>query len=146
MTSSPISPGPLSPHEMAKQPISPGPLSPREMTSSPISPGPLSPREMAKQPISPGPLSPREMTSSPISPGPLPSLQPSAFSLQPCRTFLLAVGCWAILCLVATEVWYRSHAVKDAGAFHWTVALPEDKPRSEEVELPRRTLRLLAFD
>ena len=115
------------------------PLSPREMAKQPISPGPLSPREMTSSPISPGPLSPREMTSSPISPGPLPSL-------QPCRTFLLAVGCWAILCLVATEVWYRSHAVKDAGAFHWTVALPESKPGFEKVELPRRTLRLLAFD
>ena len=83
--------------------------------------------------------SPREMTSSPISPGPLPSL-------QPCRTFLLAVGCWAILCLVATEVWYRSHAVKNAGVFHWTVALPESKPGFEKIELPPRTLSLLAFD
>jgi hypothetical protein len=79
------------------------------------------------------------MAKQPISPGPLPSL-------QPCRTFLLAVGCWAILCLVATEVWYRSHAVKNAGVFHWTVALPESKPGFEKIELPPRTLSLLAFD
>jgi exosortase len=86
-------------------------------------------------------LLPREMASSPISPGPLPNLQPS-FP----RTFLLAVGCWAILCLLATEVWYRSHAVKNAGVFHWTVALPESKPGFEKIELAPRTLHLLAFD
>ena len=62
------------------------------------------------------------------------------------RTFLLAVGCWAILCLVATEVWYRSHEVKNAGVFHWTVALPESKPGFKKVELAPRTLQLLAFD
>jgi exosortase len=112
-----------------------GEVSPGSAASQPpVSPRPLSPREMAKQPISTGPLSPREMASSPISPGSLP------------RTFLLAVGCWAILCLVATEVWYRSHAVKNAGVFHWTVALPESKPGFEKVELPPRTLSLLAFD
>jgi exosortase len=109
------------------------PLSPREMTSSPISPGPLSPREMAKQPISPGPP---------------PILQPSAFSLQPSfpRRYLLAVGCWAILCLVATEVWYRSHTTGDSGVFHWTAVAPENKPGFEKIELPPRTLSLLAFD
>jgi exosortase len=93
-------------------------------------------------------LSSREMAKQPVSPGPLPSLQPLAFSLQPSfpRRYLLAVGCWAILCLVATEVWYRSHEVKDTGVFHWTVALPESKPGFEKVELAPRTLQLLAFD
>jgi exosortase len=93
-----------------------------------------SPREMARQPISPGSLSPREMAKQPISPGPLP------------RTYLLAVGCWAILCLVATEVWYRSHEVKDAGVFHWTAVVPENKPGFQKIELPPRSLKLLAFD
>jgi len=43
--------GPLtSPREMTSRPVESAPYS----TGSPISPGPLSPREMAKQPISPG--------------------------------------------------------------------------------------------
>jgi exosortase len=72
--------------------------------------------------------------------------QPLAFSLQPCRTFLLAVGCWAILCLGATEVWYRSHEIKDVGVFHWSVTLPETNPTFQKIELAPRTLKLLAFD
>jgi exosortase/archaeosortase family protein len=119
--------------------VRPPPSAPRPPTSGTTSAPPLSPREMAKQPISPGPLSPREMTSSPISPGPLPSL-------QPCRTFLLAVGCWAILCLVATEVWYRAHEIKETGVFHWSVTLPETNPTFQKVELPPRTVKLLAYD
>jgi hypothetical protein len=62
------------------------------------------------------------------------------------RAFLVAVGCWTILCIGATEVWYRSHTVKDAGVFHWTVALPGNKPGFQKIELPPRTLHLLAFD
>jgi len=101
-------------------------LSPREMTSSPIPPGPLSPREMAKQPISPGPL---------------PSLQPS-FP----RRYLLAVGCWSLLCIGATEAWYRSHEATDTGFVRWSVQLPETKPAYQTIKLPPRTVKLLAYD
>lgn len=87
------------------------------------------------------PLSPREMAKQPISPGPLSSLQPS-FP----RCYLLAVGCWAILCLVATEVWYRSHEVKDPGVFHWSVNLPQNNPTFQEIELPPRSVQLLGHD
>jgi len=71
----------------------------------------------------------------------------SASGLQPLlRRYLFAVGCWAILCLVATEVWYRSHDIKDSGVFHWSVVLPENNPTYEKVELPPRTVKTLAFD
>jgi exosortase len=74
------------------------------------------------------------------------SFQLSAFSFQPCRIYLLAVGCWAILCLGATEVWYRSHDIKETGVFHWSVTLPETNPTFQNVELPPRTVHLLAYD
>jgi len=78
----------------------------------------------------------------------VPSLQPSALSLQPSlpRRYLLAVGCWAVLCIGATEVWYRSHEVKDAGVFHWSVNLPKNNPAFQEVELPPRTVALPGHD
>jgi len=104
---------------------------------------------VVSDPVVPGsPLSPHEMAEQPISPGPLPILQPSAFSLQPSfpRRYLLAVGCWAVLCIGATEVWYRSHEIKHPGVFHWSVALPETNPTFQKVEMAPRTLKLLAFD
>ena len=66
-------------------------------------------------------------------------------NLQP-SFFLLAVGCWAILCLVTTEVWYRSHEVKDAGVFHWSAVLPEGNPTFQKIDMEPRTLQLLSFD
>ena len=76
------------------------------------------------------------------------AFQPSAFSLRPslARRFLLAVGCWALLSIIATEAWYRSHTPKDSGAFHWSVALPEGKTGFEKVELAPRTIQLLKYD
>ena len=62
------------------------------------------------------------------------------------RNYLLAVGLWSLLCIAATEVWYRSHEIKDLGLFHWSVALPEFKSGFEKIELPPRSLKLLAFD
>lgn len=62
------------------------------------------------------------------------------------RIYLIAVGLWALLCIAATEIWYRAHEIKDVGVFHWSVALPETKPGFEKIELPPRSLKLLAFD
>jgi len=104
---------------------------------------------VVSDPVVPGsPLSPHEMAEQPISPGPLPILQPSTFSLQPSfpRRYLLAVGCWAVLCIGATEVWYRSHEIKHPGVFHWSVNLPKNNPTFQEVELPPRTVQLLGHD
>jgi exosortase len=62
------------------------------------------------------------------------------------RGYFAATGCWMIAILVLTETWYQTHEVKEAGLFHWTVRLPETKPAFEKVELPPRTIRLLACD
>jgi len=86
------------------------------------------------------PSSPREMASSPISPGQRFSV--SAFP----GCYLAAVGVWSIICLAATEAWYRSHAVKDEGTFHWSVVLPESKPGFEKVTMTPRTEKLISAD
>lgn len=62
------------------------------------------------------------------------------------RRFLLAVGCWTVCCLGLTEAWYRSHDLKKAGTFFWTVQLPETKPGFEKITPPPRTVKLLAAD
>jgi exosortase len=62
------------------------------------------------------------------------------------KRFLAAVGCWALLVVTFTEVWYRVHEKKDQGLFYWSVALPEAKPSFEKIDLPPRSLKLLAFD
>ncbi len=59
---------------------------------------------------------------------------------------MIAVGCWAILCFAATEVWYRSHEIKSMGVFHWSVVLPESNPTFQKIDMAPRTLHLLAFD
>lgn len=66
-------------------------------------------------------------------------------ALTPHR-YLLAVGCWSLVCFVATEVWYRAHEVKNSGVFHWSAAPPENKPGFQKIELPPRSLKLLTFD
>lgn len=60
--------------------------------------------------------------------------------------FLALVGAWAILCIAATEVWYRSHSNPNAGQFYWSAALPENDPTFENIEMAPRTLKLLKFD
>ena len=94
-------------------------------------------------------------------------LQPSAFSLQPSpegplvsslssvlrppspvlwRRFALAIGLWSLLCILATEAWYRDHDAKAPGFVRWSATLPETKPTFEKIELPPRTLKLLKYD
>lgn len=84
-------------------------------------------------------------------------LQPLAFSLytsraplhtphSALRTYLAAVGLWALLCIGVTELWYRAHTPKDSGVFHWSVALPANKPSFQRIELAPRTIKLLKYD
>jgi exosortase len=62
------------------------------------------------------------------------------------RRYLAAAGCWMIAVLALTETWYETHEPKQAGLFHWSVRLPEGKPAFEKIELPPRTVALLACD
>ena len=48
--------------------------------------------------------------------------------------------------LGGTELWYRSHEVKQAGVFHWSAQLPTQQLGAENLELPPRTVALLAYD
>jgi hypothetical protein len=75
------------------------------------------------------------------------SFQHSAFSFsaRPGR-YLLALGSWAVLCVGITEAWYWAHDIKAQDVIHWSVALPVDKSGFEKIELPHRSLKLLAFD
>jgi hypothetical protein len=59
---------------------------------------------------------------------------------------MMGVGIWALFLIAATEVWYRSHANPNAGVFYWSVAMPTNNPTFKAVELPPRTLQLLAYD
>ena len=81
-------------------------------------------------------------SAAPSSSRPLPS----ALGFQPAAAFAFALGLWSLLCLVATEGWYRSHTPKDSGVFHWSVALPEGKIGFEKVQLAPRTIKLLKYD
>jgi exosortase len=62
------------------------------------------------------------------------------------RGYFVAAGCWMLAILALNETWYRLHEVKEAGLFHWSVRLPETRPTFEKVELPPRTVRMLACD
>jgi exosortase/archaeosortase family protein len=82
---------------------------------------------------------------SPSEPPVTPSSNFRLLSPTP-QGFLLSLGLWSILCLLATEVWYRSHDRPDSGFFRWTVAMPQNNTTYQKIELPPRTLKLLSFD
>ncbi|MBK5291387.1 MAG: exosortase/archaeosortase family protein [Acidobacteriia bacterium] len=85
------------------------------------------------------------ISSSEVS-GRLPQLSTFNFQLSTLRRYLLAVGLWSLVCIIATEVWYRSHEPKQAGAFHWTATFPTNLPAFKLIELPERTRELIASD
>jgi exosortase len=119
------------------------PSSPREMASSPISPG----QRFSVSALNPASSAPSLSATDGERAGvrcqdPSSVLRPPSSVLR----YLLAIGCWAILCLAATEAWYRSHAVKDEGTFHWSVVLPESKPGFQKVTMTPRTEKLISAD
>jgi exosortase len=62
------------------------------------------------------------------------------------NSYLLAVGCWTICALLATEAWYRYHERQASGDFHWTVQFPTDNPTYTPIELSERALKMLHHD
>src|SRR5205085_9511999 len=62
------------------------------------------------------------------------------------RRYLVGVGCWSIVTIVATEIWYRAHSLKEAGIFHWSASLPESQPGFKKIELPEHAIKMLAYD
>jgi len=77
-----------------------------------------------------------------------PQFQLSTFNFQllSIRPYLLAVGAWAVLSLFVTEAWYRAHEITDLGAFHWAVRWPTNSLAYKQIELPKRTRELIAYD
>ena len=62
------------------------------------------------------------------------------------RRFALALGLWSLLCILATEAWYRVHDAKAPAFVHWSVTLPETKPTFGKIEIAPRTYELLRCD
>ena len=119
-----------------------------------VVPSPISHLPSAQVPVDLRPLTSGSSDSqlSTLNPQPpqvsSPVVPSSIFHLpsSPAMRFALAVGLWSLLCIGATEAWYRSHTPKDSGVFHWSVALPEGKTGFEKVELAPRTIKLLRYD
>jgi len=111
-------------------------------------------RKTADRKVEEGREKREEGSAPPTTLSPLPSascstpsalrFQPSGFS--PLLSYLVGCGCCALLSIGATEAWYRSHGNPNAGKFYWTAAMPTNQPDFKAVEMPPRTLQLLAFD
>jgi exosortase/archaeosortase family protein len=80
-------------------------------------------------------------------PSSAPSLQPLAFSLQPLpRRYMLAVGCWSLLCIAATEGWYRAHETDPAQTIRWSTQLPANSPSARENPISKEIRQILKCD
>ena len=75
---------------------------------------------------------PSEGPSSILHPPPSGPLRTPHSALP---TYLVALGCWAILVIGITEVWYRSHDIRAPGVFHWSVVFPTNNPAYKEIEM-----------
>ena len=72
---------------------------------------------------------------------------PSTFRLQPLtRRYLLGLGCWALICIGATDAWYRFRDRDGEMAPRWSAVLPTNNPSFKKIELPPRSVRLLRHD
>lgn len=60
--------------------------------------------------------------------------------------YLVAMGCWSVVILGATEAWYRSRDPAGAGHFQWSAGLPSHKPEFRVVELTDREKRIMGHD
>jgi exosortase len=74
------------------------------------------------------------------------SFQLSGFSSQPCRRFMLAVGCWALVSIAATEAWYRSHETNRVITAQWWANFPTNLPSAREIPLSKLARSKLKYD
>ncbi|MBE0542934.1 MAG: exosortase/archaeosortase family protein [Verrucomicrobia bacterium] len=90
----------------------------------------------------------RPLTSGDSTPQP-PQFQLSAFSISAfasCRRFLMAIGLYSLLCIVATEAWYRSHHLNRAETAQWWTSYPTNLPSFQPVKVPPASANLLKHD
>jgi hypothetical protein len=59
---------------------------------------------------------------------------------------MLAVGCWSLLCIAATEAWYRSHESNPAQTIRWSAQLPTSSPAARENPVSKEIRQLLKCD
>ena len=74
-----------------------------------------------------------------------PSSAPS-LTTAPWRRFALAVGLWSLLCIIATEAWYRSHEIRPVETARWWVNLPTNSPSFSPVPISAFARKLLKYD
>jgi len=76
--------------------------------------------------------------------------QPSTLNPQPStplpRAFMVAVGCWALLCMAATEGWYRAHDISPAQTVHWGVQFPTNYLSAHKTWMDPEVLQVLKCD
>ena len=77
-----------------------------------------------------------------------PGQQSSIFhlpSLMP-RRFLVAVGCWSLLCIASTEAWYRAHETDPAQTTHWSAQFPTHYPNARKIPMDKEIKLVLKYD
>ncbi|MCW5556040.1 MAG: exosortase/archaeosortase family protein [Verrucomicrobiae bacterium] len=76
----------------------------------------------------------------------VPQFQFSAFSFQHCRRYLVAVGCWSLLCIGVTEVWYRAHEHNQSPTVAWWAQFPTNSPGAREIPISKLARSKLNYD
>lgn len=84
--------------------------------------------------------------SPPAARAPASSGRMSLTALLATRRYLLAVGVWSILTLLATEAWYRAHEIKQEGAFRWSANFPTNAPTYSPIEINDKVTKNLRHD
>jgi len=111
-------------------------------SGSPVVSGPTSPIQPSAFSLQPSPDSPVVPSSrSPVVPSPISHL-PSPFL----RRYLLAVGCWALVCIAGTEAWYGSRRVQSADPSRWWVNFPTNALGFTSLPLSAGARRMLRCD
>jgi exosortase len=78
-------------------------------------------------------------------------LQPVTCNLQPATTqfplwFSVSLALWVLLCLAATEAWYRVHDTDPAKTVRWTAQFPTNSPTARKIFIDKDTRKVLKYD
>jgi len=60
--------------------------------------------------------------------------------------YLLSIGLWSLLCIAATEAWYRSHETDPAQTVRWSVQIPTNIPSAREIPVSKEIRQILKCD
>jgi len=62
------------------------------------------------------------------------------------RRYAIALGCWCLLAIAATEAWYRSHEVNLAPNTAWWASFPTNSPSAREIPMSKLARSKLKYD